>query len=312
MVEVPAGEFLMGSDSHCPEEAPAHPAEVDSFWIDIHPVTNSQFADFVERTAYVTVAERALDAADYPGVPSERLVSGSAVFVQPRGPVDLNDARQWWAYVPGACWRRPEGPESSLDGRLDHPVTHVAFEDAAAFASWAGKSLPSEVEWERAARGLIIGADFCWGNQLTPRGTAMANIWDGEFPWESRKRLRPGTTSVMSYPPNEFGLFDMAGNVWEWTRDHYRARHAGGERHRSCCAPRDQAQVSTPLADPASPGIPLLVIKGGSFLCAPNYCARYRPAARIGYGADSSACHIAFRCVAHGRHPAAPRTEGSM
>jgi len=305
MVWVPRGTFTMGSMRYYPEERPCHRVHVDGFWIDRGPVTNDAFAAFVRETGYVTVAERPLRLEDYPGVAPELLVSGSAVFRQPAERVHTGDARDWWSYVAGASWRCPEGPHSSIEGRGGHPVVHVAFEDALAFAAWAGKSLPSEAQWERACRGTLENREFAWGDELWPGGRTPANVWVGRFPWDNRKPHRPGTTPVGSYPTNDFGLSDMIGNVWEWTTDYYRSAHAvAGASGSSCCVPRNPRGPSTPLAEPDAPGIPLRVLKGGSFLCAPNYCARYRPAARIPQASDSAACHIGFRCVVVPDEPA--------
>jgi len=287
MVWVAGGSFLMGSDHHYPEERPAHEVSVDCFWIDVHPVCAAEFARFVAATGYVTVAERQPRADLYPGVPADRLVPGSAVFRQPPGPVDLADPGQWWSYVPGADWRHPEGPRSTVSGRETHPVVHVAFDDAVAYATWAGKRLPTEAEWEFAARGGLAGAEYCWGNRFVVEGRVPANVWRGEFPWHSDKPLPPGTEPVGCYPPNGYGLHDMAGNVWEWTLDDYRAAHGP-----ACCTP--------PLVDPRAPEVALKVIKGGSYLCAENYCSRYRPAARIPQAVDTSTGHRGFRCVSSG------------
>ncbi len=299
MVWVPGGAFMMGSDRHYPEEAPAHGVYVDGFWMDRYQVTNDKFSEFVRATGYVTVAERAPRPEDYPGVPPSALVSGSAVFRQTTSPVDLGNPGLWWDYLPGASWRYPEGRGSSLDGRGDHPVVHVCYEDAAAFARWAGKSLPTEAPWERAARGGLEGCSFCWGEEFAPNGEVMANAWQGEFPWQNRKPRAPGTEPVGSYPANGFGLFDMAGNVWEWTTDFFHPGHVAdaADRPRCCCPPRNPAGPARALAEPGSPTIALRVLKGGSYLCAENYCMRYRPAARIPYGSDSGAVHIGFRCV---------------
>jgi formylglycine-generating enzyme len=274
----------MGSNRHYPEERPAHEANVGAFWMDVHPVTSAEFAVFVAATGYVTVAEQAPSAALYPGVSGDRLVPGSAVFRQPAGPVDLGDPGQWWAYVPGADWRHPDGPGSTMSGRETHPVVHVAFDDAAAYASWVGKRLPTEAEWEFAARGGLAEAEYCWGDRLMVDGRVPANVWQGEFPWRNDKPGPPGTEPVGGHPPNGYGLCDMAGNVWEWTSDGYRPGHDP-----ACCTP--------PSVDPKVLSVPLKVIKGGSYLCAENYCSRYRPAARIPEAADTSTGHLGFRCV---------------
>lgn len=303
MAWIPAGSFLMGSDDHYPEEAPAHRAHVQGFWIDRYAVTNAAFAGFVEATGYVTVAERPLDPATYPGAPLAALVPGSLVFHQPPGPVELNDVRLWWRYVPGADWRHPQGPGSSVTGLGDHPVVHIAHEDAEAYARWVGKRLPTEEEWEYAARGGIEGAVFAWGDELTPGGRFMANTWQGEFPWQNlgRDGYR-GTSPVGAFPPNAFGLYDMGGNVWQWTDDWYAPGHPGPAAA-PCCAPQPPRHASPEgsLEPGARIRIPRKVLKGGSFLCAPNYCFRYRPAARSPQAIDSSSEHIGFRCVRSGR-----------
>lgn len=300
MVWVPGGTFLMGSNDHYPEEAPAHHVTIDGFWMDQYEVTNADFRRFVKATGYVTVAERPLNPDQYPGVPPEMLVPGSLVFQKAPYPVDLRDYRNWWTYVPGANWRHPEGPGSTLDGRDRHPVVHVAFEDAAAYAAWAGKEIPTEAEWERAARGGLNGAVYAWGNEFAPRGRLMANTWQGEFPWQNlRADGYEGTSPVGAFPPNGFGLYDVTGNVWEWTSDWYTPRHSD-EAATPCCAPLNP-RVADPEAsyDPAMPRIriPRKVIKGGSHLCAPNYCLRYRPAARSPQMVDSSTSHLGFRCI---------------
>ncbi len=305
MAWVPGGGFLMGSENFYPEERPVRPVEVDGFWIDTYPVTVGDFHRFVTATGYVTVAERPLDPRQYPDADPRLLHPGSLVFRSPPGPVDLRDHTQWWHYVPGASWHHPRGPDSSVDGLDRHPVTHVAAEDAEAFAAWAGKDLPTEAEWEFAARGGLQGAVFTWGDEFTPGGRVMANTWHGRFPWQNLKpRRRHGTSPVQSYPPNGYGLYDMAGNVWEWTSDYFAARPAAGPSQRACCVPRNPRVTSA--ADslvPGEPGahIPRRVIKGGSHLCAPNYCLRYRPAARQGEAVDTSTGHLGFRCIVRGR-----------
>jgi formylglycine-generating enzyme len=297
---IPGGAFLRGSDQHYPEEGPTHQVTVDGFWMDQHTVTNADFQRFVEATDHVTVAERPLDPRDYPGALPELLVPGSAVFQKPAHRVDLRNPGNWWVYVPGANWQNPEGPKSSLKGRWKHPVVHIAYEDAEAYAAWAGKSLPTEAQWEFAARGGLEGAIYTWGNDFAPGGTLMANTWQGEFPWQNL--LSDGyerTAPVASFPPNGYGLYDMAGNVWEWTTDWYQHHHTG-EEHKACCVPvNPRGATKEQSFDPAQPEvrIPRKVLKGGSFLCAPNYCLRYRPAARIPETIDTSTCHIGFRCI---------------
>jgi formylglycine-generating enzyme len=288
MTWVPGGAFAMGSEEFYPEERPVRRVDVDGFWIDRHPVTVAQFRRFVGETGYVTVAERPLDPADYPGAERSALVPGSLVFHGTRGPVDLRDVRDWWSYVPGASWLAPEGPCTSQAGRHRHPITHVAYEDALAYAGWAGKELPTEAEWEYAARGGLEGARFAWGDEFAPGGRMMANTWQGEFPWQNlRSDGYEGTSPVGAFAPNGHGLYDTTGNVWEWTCDLFDADRAPGAEH-GCCAP----QAATDGAH-----IPRRVIKGGSHLCAPNYCLRYRPAARQAEAVDTSTSHIGFRCV---------------
>ncbi len=280
MAWVPGGTFAMGSDRHYPEEAPARPVAVDGFWLERRQVTNRLFAAFVAATGYVTVAQRPLDPADFPGAPAENLQPGSMVFRRTGGPVDLRHISQWWVWTPGASWERPEGPRSAVAGRDEHPVVHVAHEDAAAYAAWAGGRLPTEAEWELAARGGLDGAAYVWGDEPEPQGLRLANYWHGEFPW----RPDPGygtTMPVGSFAANGHGLFDMAGNVWEWTADWY-----GGS---------EQASL-----DPGQPqfAVPRRVVKGGSFLCADSYCLRYRPAARRPQMIDTGMSHVGFRCAA--------------
>ncbi len=282
MVWVPGGSFLMGSADFYPEERPVRRVAVDGFWMDSRPVTVAEFRRFVRATGYVTVAERPLDPAQYPSADPALLVPGSLVFFPASEPVDLRDVSQWWRYTPGASWRHPRGPGSTLHGLDQHPVTHVAAEDADAYAAWAGRELPTEAEWEFAARGGLEGAVFTWGDDPAPRGRVMANTWQGEFPWLNLKPPRKrGTSPAGTFPPNGFGLYDMAGNVWEWTSDHYAVQPAPT----ACCVPEPGAHI------------PRRVIKGGSHLCAPNYCLRYRPAARQGEAVDTSTAHLGFRCV---------------
>jgi formylglycine-generating enzyme required for sulfatase activity len=285
MVWVQGGSFLMGSDRFYREERPVHRTSVDGFWIDPHPVTNAAFGRFVEATGYVTLSQRPPDPARYPHADPSLLVPGSLVFRKPPGPVDLRDYRAWWEYVPGACWQHPQGPGSTLTGLDDHPVVQIAYEDACAYAAWAGKALPTEAEWEFAARGGLDGAVYAWGDESAPEGRAMANTWQGRFPWENlAEDGYEGTSPVHAFPANGYGLYDMIGNVWEWTASPV-TRH-GTEETKSCCIP------SGFTLSPAR-----LVVKGGSHLCAPNYCLRYRPAARQAEPVDTSACHIGFRCI---------------
>ena len=299
---LPAGSFLMGSDRHYPEERPAHKVSVSGFRIDETAVTNRDYAAFVAATGYVTVAERPIDPALYPGADPRLLVPGSLVFRTTDGPVDLTDFRHWWAWTPGACWRHPEGPRSSIEGRESHPVVQVAFEDAAAYAAWAGKELPTEAEWEYAARGGLDGAEFAWGDEFAPGRAHRANTWQGSFPWRnSEDDGFAGTCPVQTFPPNGYGLFEVCGNVWEWTTDWYVAAHVPANPEKpSCCAidnPRGPALEAS--FDPRQPGVcvPRRVVKGGSYLCAPSYCRRYRPAARHAQMVDSGMSHIGFRCI---------------
>ena len=283
---VPGGTFAMGSSDFYPEERPVREVAVKSFWIDERPVTAAEFRRFVRETGYTTVAERPLDPADYPDADPDELVPGSLVFRKTSVPVDLRDFRNWWEYVPGTYWKRPAGQGTTTNGRDHHPVVHIAFEDAEAYAHWAGKELPSEAEWEHAARGGLGGAAFAWGDEHFPDGQPMANTWQGEFPWQNLKiDGYEGTSPVGSFPSNGYGLYDMCGNVWEWTSDWFTTQP--GEATPPCCAP-------PPLEGET---FPRKVIKGGSHLCAPNYCLRYRPAARQGEAVDTSTSHIGFRCV---------------
>jgi formylglycine-generating enzyme len=298
MACVPAGTFAMGSDARYAEEAPAHDVSVDGFWIDRVEVTNRQFGEFVAATGYVTVAQRPLDPAGFPGAPPENLVPGSMVFTMTRGPVDLRHLSQWWTWTPGASWRHPEGPGSSLDGRADHPVVHVAYEDAEAYAAWAGKALPAEAEWERAARGGLDGAAFVWGDEPEQPGERLANFWHGDFPWRHVDGY--GTTSpVGSFPANGFGLHDMAGNVWEWTADWWAAHQPDDADVRCCTSVRRVVATMEGSYDQTQPQfrVPRKVVKGGSYLCADSYCQRYRPAARRPQMIDTGMSHIGFRCV---------------
>lgn len=299
MVWIPGGMFLMGSNDHYAEEAPVHPVTVSGFWIDRTQVTNAAFRRFVKDTGYVTVAERVPNADDYPGALPEMLVAGSVVFQQPPRRVPMNTHYNWWQWQPGADWRHPEGPGSNLNGKERHPVLHVAWEDVAAYAEWAGKSIPTEAEWEFAARGGHEGWPFAWGQELAPKGKMLANFWQGEFPWQNLKLDGyERTAPVGSFPPNDYGLVDMIGNAWEWTADWYTNRH---EVQESCCG----AASANPLGgtreasiDPNEPGaIPRKVLKGGSFACAENYCQRYRPAARMHHPVDTGTNHVSFRCV---------------
>lgn len=312
-IRLDGGVFTMGSDEHYREEAPIHEVRLDGFAIDPIAVTNRRFAAFVAATGYVTVAERPLDPAEFPGAPPENLVPGSMVFVPTPGPIDLRHLSLWWRWTPGACWRSPEDEGSSIGDRLDHPVVHVAYEDAAAYAVWVGAALPTEAQWEYAARGGLDGAAFTWGDEPRPGGRIMANTWDGDdFPWRSTGESGwDGTAPVGSFPPNHYGLFDMAGNVWEWTCDWWAERHPDAAAS-PCCAPRDPRGGDVESSyDTAQPQfrIPRKVIKGGSYLCADTYCLRYRPAARRPQMIDTGMSHIGFRCVWDS--PASGRTTGA-
>ena len=333
MVWIPSGQATLGSPNHYPEERPVYEAELPGFWMDAHPVTNAQFSEFVAATGHVTGAETAPLAKDYPEAPPENLVAGSAVFVPPANPVDLSRPT-WWQYVPGANWRHPTGPASSLASLEELPVVHVDYADAQAYANWAGRQLPNEAQWEYAARGGLEQAVYPWGNKLEPNGRRLANYWDGDFPWRNAKDRPPAPNPPGSYPPNGYGLFDMCGSVWEWTTDHYQPYHApqaattadaansttnAGGAPTACCPPADLSAANpahpaspsstTPTTNPApttppprtnpTPATPppSQVIKGGSFLCSPDYCARYRPAARFPQAPDTATNHLGFRCI---------------
>lgn len=282
---------------------PVHRVRVDGFWIDATEVTNRRFGDFVDATGYVTVAERPPRPEDFPGAPPDSLVAGSIVFTPPAESVPLRDATgtahlRWWSYVPGACWRHPEGPASGLAGREDHPVVHVAYADAAAYAAWAGKRLPTEAEWECAARGGLAGATFPWGDVFRPDDTWMANTWQGRFPSEDTGADgHRGIAPVGRFPANAYGVHDMAGNVWEWCADWYRpdtyAEDAGSDGKRVVTNPRGPADSF----DPQEPGQPKRVQRGGSYLCNESYCARYIVGTRGKGEVSSSTNHIGFRCV---------------
>jgi sulfatase modifying factor 1 len=300
MAWIPGGSFLMGSNHHYPEEAPAHRVAVAGFWIDRAPVTNAQFQKFVKATGYRTLAERPADPSLYPGARAEQLAPASIVFVPPPGPVGPADPYRWWQYIAGADWRHPEGAGSSIKGREQHPVVHVACEDAEAYAAWIGKALPSEAEWERAAWGGREGCEFAWGDELHPGGRPLANTFQGTFPHHNT--LLDGyarTSPVGAFPANPYGLVDMIGNVWEWTGDWYRDHRVRLQEQTvtGCCAGSAEARTASIDPDSQHGQLPRRVVKGGSFLCAPSYCRRYRPAARMAQGIDTSTCHLGFRCV---------------
>ena len=368
LVSIPAGDYLMGSDRFYADEGPVHRVHVEAFELEKHPVTNAQFAEFVADTGYITMAERPLDPADFPGADPADLVPGGLVFQPTSGPVDLHDWRNWWTWGAGASWRHPFGAESSIEGRAEHPVVQIAFEDARAYAAWAGRRLPTEEEWEYAARGGADGRTYAWGEEPQLDGRLMANTWQGRFPYlNTGAEGWVGTSPVGTFPPNDYGLLDMIGNVWEWTTSYYAPRHdvaatrtlgltdvsgAGESAHdehdhashdqghhhdhdhhdaeaaaadASChggdscaCSPSGSMRpqpasahvgdVGDPTIDAredarraasAEPGssIPRRALKGGSHLCAPEYCLRYRPAARSPEAEDSSTTHIGFRCA---------------
>jgi formylglycine-generating enzyme len=300
MIWIAGASFRMGSDCHYAEEAPAHRVTVSGFWIDRTPVTNREFRKFVNATGYVTFAEIKPDAKDYPDALPHMLKAGSLVFTPPRHPVDLRDWSQWWKLKFGANWRRPYGPRSSISGLDDHPVVHIAYRDAEAYAKWAGKELPTEAEWELAARGGLDGAEFAWGDELTPGNRHMANTWQGDFPHQNLALDGYERTSpVSAFPPNGYGVYDMIGNVWEWTTDWWSGKHEA-EPAKACCIPDNpRGSCEEQSYDPLQPDIriPRKVIKGGSHLCAPNYCRRYRPAARHAQPIDTSTTNVGFRCI---------------
>lgn len=295
----------MGSERFYPEEAPIRQVRVDPFRIDEKLVTNREFAAFVAATGYVTFAEIAPDPKDYPGMPPELAKPGSLVFRPTQCPVDMRDISQWWDFVFGADWRRPLGPQSSIEGIEDHPVVQIAYQDAEAYAAWAGKALPTEAEWEYAARGGLDRAEFAWGDELAPAGAMLANYWQGMFPYQNS--IADGwerTSPVGAFPPNGYGLYDMIGNVWEWTADWWSLPQADRKpTSRSCCVPTNpRGGDKHGSRDPATPHVAIgrKVLKGGSHLCAANYCQRYRPAARHPQSIDSPTSHIGFRCVVRG------------
>jgi formylglycine-generating enzyme len=295
MITIDGGTLVQGSLGFYPEERPVRNVEIPDLRVDEFPVTNAEFHRFVEDTGHVTVAERRPAIEDFPDADPADLDAGSLVFTATSGPVPLDDWRRWWRWLPGADWRHPEGPGSDVSGRDTHPVVHVAYEDALAYAAWVGKRLPSEAEWEYAARGGLVGARYTWGEEFMPGGRVMANTWHGDFPWRNELQKPHGTTPVGTFPANGYGLYDMAGNVWEWTSTPWTAWHTTGRAapEHACCAPSGLGGESARR-----------VMKGGSHLCAPSYCHRYRPAARQGQEIRSSTNHIGFRCVLDvSRHP---------
>ena len=282
-----------------PKRNPVHHVTVNGFWIDCTPVTNRDFRKFAEATGYITFAEIAPDPKDYPGALPHMLKAGSLVFSPPDHPVDLSDFSSWWSFQFGANWHCPYGEGSSIRGLDDHPVVHVAYQDAAAYATWAGKDLPTEAEWEFAARGGLDGAEFAWGDEFTPAGRYMANTWQGQFPHENLvEDSYERTSPVEAFPRNGYGLYDMIGNVWEWTTDWYSSPRRRCDK--ACCIPGNpHGGPEDESYDPRQPRIriPRKVVKGGSHLCAPNYCRRYRPAARHAQPIDTSMSHVGFRCI---------------
>ena len=297
MLWIPGGECWQGSDNPTMRDAqPRHRVIVDGFWMDKTAVTNEQFARFVDATKFVTVAERTPQAKDFPGAPPEKLVAGSVVFSPPNGPVPLDNHLQWWSYVKGASWRHPEGPQSNLEGREQHPVLHVAWEDADAYCKWAGKRLPTEAEFEWAARGGLDNKKFSWGDDLKPAGKWMANIWQGRFPYENS--LEDGFRAdapVGSFPSNGYGLHDMAGNVWEWCADWY--RHDYYAKLAAHKQPAKNPQGPDDSYDPSEPGVAKRVMRGGSYLCTDQYCTAYEVGARGKGAADTGTNHLGFRGV---------------
>jgi formylglycine-generating enzyme len=304
MVWIPGGSFMMGSDRHYPEEGPAHRVTVSGFWMDRYTVTNARFERFVRDTRYATLAERQPDPSWYPSARPELMHPGSLVFVRPPHPVSLHSVSNWWHFVRGANWRSPRGPGSNVAGLGTHPVVHVSYLDAEAFARWEGKELPTEAEWEFAARGGLEAMTYAWGDELMPNGRPMANTWQGRFPHENTLADGwEGTSPVGVFPPNGYGLYDVIGNVWEWTVDWYRPYHRGnaGKPLPAPLNPRGAAFIDTSNGALSDGKIPRKVLKGGSHLCSPNYCQRYRPAARSPEPVDTTTSHIGFRCIVRQR-----------
>ncbi|MCD0504584.1 formylglycine-generating enzyme family protein [Bordetella petrii] len=313
MAWIPGDQFLMGNEHKLsqPNERPAHKVRVSGFWMDIHDVTNAEFRRFVEATGYVTTAERKPRWEDLqpqlpPGTPrpdDSLLVPGAMVFVGTASEVSLRDYSQWWRFMPGANWRHPQGPGSTIDGKDEHPVVQVSYDDAQAYAAWAGKRLPTEAEWEFAARGGLEQATYLWGEELNPQGKAMANIWDTQqqqpFPVVKDEKIQVGTTAVGSFPANGYGLYDMAGNVWQWTADWYRADafKIQAQYRQTPSDPKGPADSFDPEDRNAPPGAPKRVTRGGSFLCSDTYCISYRASARRGTDPLNGMSHLGFRTV---------------
>ncbi|MHB1178987.1 MAG: formylglycine-generating enzyme family protein [Daejeonella sp.] len=298
MVWISGGSFEMGSDDPAfPDSRPVHAVELDGFWMDEHEVTNEEFEKFVKATKYVTIAERTLNPADFPGVPTENLVPGSGVFVPPSQAVSLENPLEWWKYVPGANWRQPYGPGQSVKGQGNEPVVHISYEDALAYADWAGKRLPTEAEWEYAAQGGQGRQQYYWGSELKPGGKWMANIYQGNFPNENTGEDGfTGIAPVKSFPPNRYGLYDMDGNVWEWCNDYYRPDYYGISPAKNPKGPADSY-------DPQEPNVVKRVQRGGSFLCSDQYCIRYKPGSRGKGEVSSGSNNLGFRCVKDGPSP---------
>lgn len=287
MIWIEGGEFSMGSTDYYPDEGPVNDIKVEGFWIDKYEVTNAQFSKFVDETAYVTVAERQLDPADFPGIPADQLKPGSVVFIMPTKPSQGGSLTDWWQFIPGTSWREPFGPGSSIEGKDNHPVVHVAYEDALAYAKWAGRDLPTEAQWEYAARGGLENKAFAWGDEFRPDEKWRANTWQGMFPaFNEEEDGHLAIAPAGCYPANDYGLHDMIGNVWEWVDDWYFPGHQAANTERFPAG-----------YDPRQPGVPVKVIKGGSYLCAKNFCMRYRPSARHSQESTFSAAHIGFRTV---------------
>jgi sulfatase modifying factor 1 len=308
MVWIPGGEFTMGtiSPDSWPAERPAHRVRVDGFWMDATEVTNRQFAEFVKATNYVTTAEKPpiweeMKKSLPPNTPKpadDLLVPGALVFTPPNNEVPLDNVGQWWRWTPGASWNHPEGPDSNLDGREDHPVVHVSWDDAMAYCRWAGKRLPTEAEWECAARGGLTAKRYVWGDEPVDPSQPQCNIWQGTFPnYHSNNDKFVTTAPVKSFPPNAYGLYDMAGNVWEWCSDWYRPDTYKLQLEASRGNVIENPQGPAESFDPAEPYTVKRVHRGGSFLCNDSYCSNYRPSGRRGLTPDTGMSHVGFRCV---------------